>query len=198
MSGWGRTGEWFAVDHWKVRPDILTTAKGVTGAYIPLGVTATTREISDYFEEHYFAHGHTYEAHPLTLAAGVAAVGEYKRLALIERSREMGQYLGKQLKTLQDKHPSVGDVRGLGLFWGLELVRNRKSKLAFNTREDKLQGKPMVADAVAAECMKNGTFINSWINYLIVAPPLIIKREEIDQGISALDSALGVADREIT
>jgi len=196
MSGWGRTGEWFAVDHWKVEPDILTTAKGVTGAYIPLGVTATTRAISDYFEEHYFAHGHTYEAHPLTLAAGVAAVGEYKRLDLIERSREMGQYLGKQLKALQDKHPSVGDVRGLGLFWGLELVRNRKSRLNFNTREEKLQGKPLVADRVAAECMKNGTFLNSWINCLIMAPPLIVKREEIDQGISALDSALQVADNE--
>jgi taurine--2-oxoglutarate transaminase len=196
MSGWGRTGEWFAVDHWKVEPDILTTAKGVTGAYIPLGVTATNHAISDYFEEHYFAHGHTYEAHPLTLAAGVAAVGEYRRLDLIERSREMGQYLGKQLKVLQDKHPSVGDVRGLGLFWGLELVRNRESRLNFNTREDKLQGKPLVADRVAVECMKNGTFLNSWMNCLIVAPPLIVKKEEIDQGISALNSALQIADKE--
>jgi len=109
----------------------------------------------------------------------------------------MGQYLGKQLSALQDKHPSVGDARGLGLFWGLELVRDRKSRLGFNTREEKIQGKPMVADGVAAECMKKGTFINSWINYLIIAPPLIIKREEIDQGISALDSALEVADRQI-
>jgi taurine--2-oxoglutarate transaminase len=89
-------------------------------------------------------------------------------------------------------------VRGLGLFWGLELVRNRKSRLAFNTREDKLQGKSMVADGVAAECMKRGTFINSWINYLIIAPPLIIKREEIDQGTTALDTTLGVADTMIT
>jgi taurine--2-oxoglutarate transaminase len=197
MSGWGRTGEWFAVNHWKVKPDILTTAKGITGAYIPLSVTATTREISDYFEEHYFAHGHTYEAHPLTLAAGVAAIGEYKRLNLIERSREMGQYLGQQLKSLQGKHPSVGDVRGLGLFWALELVRNRKTKQAFSTREDKLQGKPMVVDRVAAECMKNGVFINTWINYLTVAPPLIINKEELEQGISALDRALEIADKEV-
>lgn len=102
------------------------------------------------------------------------------------------------MKALQDRHPSVGDVRGLGLFWALELVRNRKSRLAFNTREDKLQGKPMVADSVAAECTKKGTFINSWINYLIIAPPLIIRREEMDQGINALDSGLRVADREIT
>jgi taurine--2-oxoglutarate transaminase len=90
----------------------------------------------------------------------------------------------------------VGDVRGLGLFCGLELVRNRESRLNFNTREEKLQGKPLVADRVAAECMKNGTFLNSWINCLIIAPPLIVKREEIDQGISALDSALQVADKE--
>jgi taurine--2-oxoglutarate transaminase len=197
MSGWGRAGEWFAVNHWKVKPDILTTAKGITGAYIPLSVTATTREIADYFEEHYFAHGHTYEAHPLTLAAGVAAIGEYKRLGLIERSREMGQHLGKRLNALQERHPSLGDVRGLGLFWGLELVRNRKTKQVFSTREDKLQGKPMIVDRVAAECMKNGVFVNSWINYLIVAPPLIINKEELEQGISALDKALEIADREV-
>ena len=197
MSGWGRIGEWFAVDHWKVKPDILTTAKGITGAYIPLSLTATTRQISDYFEEHYFAHGHTYEAHPLTLAAGIAAIGEYKRLGLIERSREMGHVLGRQLKALQDRHPSLGDVRGLGLFWGLELVRNRKTKHGFNTREDKLLGKPLVVDRVAAECMKSGVFINTWINYLIVAPPLILEKDELEQGISALDKALEVADKEV-
>ncbi len=196
MSGWGRTGEWFAVDHWKVKPDILTTAKGVTGAYIPLSVTGTTRRISDYFEEHYFAHGHTYEAHPLTLAAGVAAISEYKRLKLIERAREMGPNLGMQLESIQEKHRSIGDVRGIGLFWSLELVRDRKSKLAFNTREEKLQGKPMISDKVAAECMKNGTFVNSWLNYLIIAPPLIISEKEIEQGLSALDKALEVADKE--
>ena len=198
MSGWGRTGKWFAVDHWDVKPDIITTAKGITGAYIPLSITATTREISDYFEEHYFAHGHTYEAHPLTLAAGVAAINEYKRLNLIERSRTMGEELGKHLKALQQKHPSVGDVRGLGLFWGLELVRNRKSKEGFNTREDKLQGKPLTVDRVAGECMKNGMFINTWINYLTVAPPLIIEKNELEQGVAILDKALVLADKEVT
>ncbi|MGA3406182.1 MAG: aspartate aminotransferase family protein, partial [Candidatus Bathyarchaeia archaeon] len=118
MSGWGRVGEWFAVNHWKVEPDILTTAKGITGAYVPLSVTVTTGKIADYFEDHYFAHGHTYEAHPLTLAAGVAAIDEYKRLNLIVRARELGQYLGSKLNSLIEKHSSIGDVRGLGLFWG--------------------------------------------------------------------------------
>jgi taurine--2-oxoglutarate transaminase len=197
MSGWGRTGEWFAVNHWSVRPDILTTAKGITGAYVPLSVTATTRDIADYFEEHYFAHGHTYEAHPLTLAAGVASIQEYKRLRLIERSRELGQYVGDQLRSLQDKHPSVGDVRGLGLFWALELVRDRKSKQPFNTREDKIAGKTLTVDRVASQCMKDGVYVVSWINNLIVAPPLIIGRKDIDRGIAALDKSLDIADREI-
>lgn len=196
MSGWGRTGEWFAVNHWKVKPDILATAKGITGAYIPLSVTATTGEIADYFEEHYFAHGHTYEAHPLTLAAGVAGIQEYKRLGLIEHARELGAYVGDRLKALKDKHRSVGDARGIGLFWALELIRNRKTRAWFNTREDKLQGKPMMVDRVAGACMNNGVFFSTWMNYLIIAPPLIIEKEEIDQGIEALDASLGVADKE--
>jgi taurine--2-oxoglutarate transaminase len=197
MSGWGRTGEWFAVNHWKVKPDIITTAKGITGAYIPLSVTATTREIADFYEEHYFALGHTYEAHPLTLSAGVAAIQEYKRLGLIERARELGEYMGKRLKALKEKHPSVGDVRGIGLFWGLELVRNRESRTWFNTREEKIQGKPMMVDRVANECMNNGAYVSSWINYLVIAPPLIIKKEEIDEGVDALDKSLTIADKEV-
>ncbi len=197
MSGWGRTGEWFAVDNWKVKPDILTTAKGITGAYVPLSVTATTREIADYFEEHYFAVGHTYEAHPLTLAAGVAGIQEYKRLRLIERAREEGAYLGQQLMALKEKHPSVGDVRGIGMFWGIELARNRDSKTPFNTREEKLQGKPMMVDRVAAEAMKMKTYVVSWLNTLIVAPPLIVGRAEIDEGVNAIDKALLLADKEV-
>jgi taurine--2-oxoglutarate transaminase len=197
MSGWGRIGEWFAVNHWNVKPDILTTAKGITGAYIPLSVTATTREIADYFEEHYFALGHTYEAHPLTLSAGVAAIQEYKRLGLIERAKELGEYMGNRLKALKDKHPSIGDARGIGLFWGLELVRDRKTRAWFNTREDKIQSKPLMVDRVANECMNNGVFVSTWINYLTIAPPLIVKKEEIDQGIEALDKSLSVADKEI-
>ncbi|HMK82795.1 MAG TPA: aspartate aminotransferase family protein [Candidatus Bathyarchaeia archaeon] len=197
MSGWGRTGEWFAVDHWNVKPDIMTTAKGITGAYIPLAVTATTRKIAEYFEDHYFAHGHTYEAHPLTLAPGIAAIQEYKRLGLIERSREMGKYLGSRLKSLEKSHPSIGEVRGIGLFWAVELVRDAESKEPFNTREDKLAGKPLTVDRLASECMKNGVYLQSWISHLIVAPPLIVTKEEIDQGVNAINKALEIADHEI-
>jgi taurine--2-oxoglutarate transaminase len=101
MSGWGRVGEWFAVDRWNVRPDILTTAKGITGAQVPLGLTATTSAIHDVFRDTYFPHGHTYEAHPLTLAPAVAAIEEYRRLGLLEKSRTDGEYLLARLKEVQ-------------------------------------------------------------------------------------------------
>ena len=108
MTGWGRTGKWFAMDHWNVKPDILTTAKGITSAYVPLGLTATTKKIADYFEDHYFAHGHTYEAHPLTLAPAIAAIREYKRLNLIDRAAELGEYLGRRLHEIGAQPSSRG------------------------------------------------------------------------------------------
>jgi taurine--2-oxoglutarate transaminase len=147
--------------------------------------------------EHYFANGHTYEAHPLALAAGVAGIGEYKRLGLIDRSRKLGERLGKQLHTLQENHSSVGDARGLGLFWAFELVRNKDTKQQLNSREDNLVGRPMMADIVGAECLRNGTYISTWLNYLIIAPPLIIEEDEVNQGVSCLDKSLCIADREM-
>ena len=196
MTAWGRVGEWFAVNHWNVKPDIITTAKGLTGAYTPLGLTVTTSKVADYFENHYFAHGHTYSAHPLTLAPVAAAIKEYKRLDLINRSRSMGEYLGKRLRELKKSHRSIGDVRGLGLFWALELVKNGKTKKPFNERTDVLTGQRIMVNRVAAEMMKQGVYIFSWINCLNAAPPLIITQEELDKGIEALDKALAISDQE--
>ncbi|PWT87354.1 MAG: aspartate aminotransferase family protein [Acidobacteria bacterium] len=194
MSGWGRTGKWFAIDNWGVAPDILTTAKGITSAYIPLGLCATTRKIADYFEDHYFAHGHTYEAHPLTLAAGVAAIKEYRRLNLIERSAKLAPYMEEKLNKLKEKHRSIGEVRGLGLFWGVDLTKNRETHEPFNTYKDKVENKPMVVDKVAAEMMKRGVLIQSWVTHFVIAPPLIITEAEIDFAINAFDESLRVAD----
>jgi len=196
MSGWGRTGKWFAVDHWDVKPDILTTAKGITSAYMPLGLCATTKTIADYFEDHYFSHGHTYEAHPLTLAPAIAAIGEYKRLNLIDRANEMGEYVGRKLNQLKEKHKCIGDVRGIGLFWAVELVKDRATKEPFNTYSDKVSGTPLLVDRVAAEMMKNGVYIQAWVSHFVIAPPLIITREEIDSGVTILDDALRIADEE--
>ena len=194
MSGWGRVGEWFAVDHWGVRPDLLTTAKGITGAHIPLGLTATTEPVHDAFKDRYFPHGHTYEAHPLTLAPAVAAIEEYRRLDLLAKSRRDGEYLLARLREIQARHVSVGDVRGLGLFAAVELVRSRRTKAPFNTEEDKLAGRPLVVDEVTGAMMKEGVYCVGWVSHLIVAPPLIVTREELDHGLEVLDRALAIAD----
>jgi taurine---2-oxoglutarate transaminase len=197
MSGWGRTGKWFAVDNWNVQPDILVTAKGITSAYVPLGLCATTARIAAYFDDNYFAHGHTYEAHPMTLAPAIATIREMQRLNLVERSCAMGQYLGDKLRALVEKHPCVGDVRGLGLFWAVDLVKNRQTKEPLNTKAEKLSGKPLVVDQVAAEMMKQGVAVQAWISHIVIAPPLIIDEADIDAGVSALDSALTLADRSV-
>jgi len=197
MSGWGRTGEWFAVNHWNVQPDILVTAKGITSAYVPLGLCATTERIAAYFQDHYFAHGHTYEAHPMTLAPAIATIHEMQRLNLVERSRVMGQYLGEKLRALAHNHPSIGEIRGLGLFWALDLVKNRETKEPFNTMPDKISGKPLLVDQIAAEMMKAGVLVQAWISHLVIAPPLIIEKSEIDCAVEALDSALALADRSL-
>ena len=184
------------MDHWKVTPDILTTAKGITTAYVPLGLCATNAKIASFFDDHYFSHGHTYEAHPITLAPAVAAINEMKRLRLVDRAREMGPYTGDRLRGLIPKHPSIGDVRGLGLFWAVDLVKNRESKQPFNSMADKIGGRPLLVDRVAADMMSRGVFVQAWVSHLVIAPPLIITREEVDAGIAALDAALAIADRE--
>jgi taurine--2-oxoglutarate transaminase len=197
MSGWCRTGEWFAMDHWKVVPDILTTAKGITNSAIPLGLCATTAKVASYFEDHFFSHGHTYEAHPLTLAPAIASIHEMQRMNLVSRAREMGGYLGQKLSELKPKHPSVGDVRGIGMFWAVELVKNQQTKEPFNTGVDKVAGKSLLVDRVAARMMGNGVYLQAWMSHFVIAPPLIITKEEIDTAVTVFDEALSIADKEI-
>ena len=194
MAGWGRTGKWFSMDHWNVKPDILVTAKGITSAYVPLGLCATTRKLADYFEDHYFSHGHTYEAHPITLGPAVATIEEMQRLQLVERAASLEQYVRDKLEALKEKHPSVGDVRGLGLFFAVDLVKNRITKEPFNTMRDKVEGKPLVVDQIAAKMMADGVAQQAWVSHFVIAPPLIVTKEELDLGIAALDRHLGIAD----
>ncbi len=198
MSGWGRTGTWFAVDHWNVKPDILVTAKGITAAYVPLGLCATTMKIASFFDEHFFSHGHTYEAHPITLAPAIAAIAEMRRMNLVVRAKELEGYFKEKLNALKAKHICIGDVRGLGLFWAVDLVKNQKTREPFNTKLDKVSGVQSVVEKVAAEMMKNGVFLQAWVSHFVIAPPLIISKEEIDIGIAALDSALAIADALVT
>ena len=197
MSGWGRSGKWFAMEHWgspAVEPDILVTAKGITSAYVPLGLCATTEKIGNYFQDHYFAHGHTYEAHPMTLAPAVAVIQEMKRLNLVERAAELAPYVEARLQALKAKHPSVGDVRGKGLFWAVELVKNRNTKEPFNNYADKVSGAPLLVDQIAGKCMADGVILQAWVSHFVIAPPLIVTKEEIDLGIDTLDRHLAIAD----
>ncbi|MBT9329886.1 aspartate aminotransferase family protein [Paracidobacterium acidisoli] len=197
MSGWGRTGSWFAVDNWGVKPDILVTAKGITSAYVPLGVCATTAKVAAHFDDHLFAHGHTYEAHPITLYPAIATIQEMQRLDLVNRARSMGEYLGPKLRALKDRHPSIGEVRGLGLFWAVELVKDHVSKAPLNTRQEKMDGKPLVVDRVAADMMKRGVSVVAWISHFVIAPPLIVEKADLDFAVEVLDASLSIADEAV-
>jgi len=196
MSGWFRTGKAFAVEHWNVIPDILTTAKGCTAAYTPAGVTVTTREIADFFEQEPFDHGHTYAYHPLVLSAIPAAVGEYKRLMQTGLPQRVSKHLKQRLYELGDRHQSIGDVRGMGHFWALELVRDRKTKEPFNVKMDKFGRKPLMTSKVAGDAMSGGVYVAAWYDTLIIAPPLIITQDEVDEAIDIIDKSLLIADRE--
>jgi taurine--2-oxoglutarate transaminase len=194
MSGWGRAGEWFAMNLWGVTPDILTTAKGITSAYVPLGLCATSAKIGDYFQDHYFAHGHTYEAHPMTLGPAVATINEMKRLKLVERAKELEPFVAGLLGELKAKHKSIGDVRGKGLFWAVDLVKNHSTKEPFNTYSDKVSGKPLLVDQIAAKTLADGVILQAWVSHFVIAPPLIVEKEEIERGIATLDKWLHLAD----
>ncbi|MEM4058573.1 MAG: aspartate aminotransferase family protein [Thermoplasmata archaeon] len=197
MSGWGRTGKWFAVDNWAIKPDILTTAKGITGAYLPLSLMATNKRVSDFFEDSYFAHGLTYEAHPLPLAASYAAIQEYHDRKLIENAYNLGPSLKKRLEEIKNSHVSVGDVRSIGLFAALEIVKDQNKKTPFNTYEEKMNGVPLMIDKVAKAALEKGVYLSTWVKHFIIAPPLIINEEELQKGLDVIDESLNVSDKEV-
>ena len=194
MSGFGRTGEWFGCDVFDVEPDIMTMAKGLTGAYQPLGATIVTTEIADHFEDELFCHGHTYAGHPVAVAAGVAAVETYREENLIEHASEVGDYLGERIAELGERHPSVGETRGVGLFRGIELTKDPDERVPFGERTDKVSTGTTVVDEVSAAAADHGTYVANMINTLIVAPPLPITEGEVDEAIDALDAGLEVSD----
>jgi len=196
MSGWYRTGTVFAIEHWNVIPDIITTAKGCTNAYTPLGVTISSRKIADFFEEEPYIHGHTYAFHPLVLSAVAPSIAESKKLMASGLPQKVSSHLEKRLYELEERHECIGDVRGIGHFWSLEIVKNRQTKERFNTKADKFR-KPLVTDKIAAEAQKLGLFMQAWYDNMIIAPPLIITEDQVDEGIEILDKALSVADQEV-
>jgi taurine--2-oxoglutarate transaminase len=196
MTGFGRTGRWFAMDHWDVVPDIMTMAKGMTCGYLPLGATVVRDHIGDYFKDHFFSHGATYAGHALGCAAALRLIPIYQEDNLIEKSAELGNYLLEKAKELQDKHPCVGDVRGLGLFVGLELVKNKKTKAPLTAVDAKIRQGPNPKMEVAKKLGELGMMAMAAnpVNVIAMAPPLIITKDEIDEGVAIMDEALKVAD----
>jgi taurine--2-oxoglutarate transaminase len=192
MSGWGRTGEWFAVDNWKVTPDIITTAKGITSGYMPLGAVIVTDKIAQFFDDKYLYAGLTYNGHALSCAAALATIEVYEEDHLMENAREVGKYLGEKLEAIKARHPSVGDARYIGLFSTLELVENRESK-------DVMPASVMAE--VGKVLRQNGlfTFImaNNLGSMLFIVPPLCITKEQLDEGLAIVEMALEVADANV-
>ena len=174
----------------------MTMAKGISGAYLPVGAAVTSKKIAEYFDQpgNLFSHGQTYAMHPMGCAASIAAINEYKEKKIVENAAKMGKVLGKLLNELKEDHKSVGDVRGKGLFWGVELVKDRKTKEAFSERKDKFDA--TMQNKVCGEMMKNGVYLGNVINTFIVAPPLIVNEKELEEAVSVFGDALKIADKE--
>jgi taurine--2-oxoglutarate transaminase len=194
MVGFGRIGEWFAVDAWAVTPDLITFAKGVNSGYVPLGGVIVSESIWGSFADHPYPGGLTYSGHPLACAAGVASIRVFEETNLLEHVRRLGHEVAEPaLRSLMQRHPSIGEVRGRGLFWAVELVRNRKSREMLVPYNASGAAKEPMNQLVTA-CRELGLWPFSHFNRIHVAPPLIITEEELQDGISRLDQALAVAD----
>ncbi len=195
MAGFGRCGEWFAVNHWNVTPDLICFAKGVNSGYVPLGGVIISQKIADSFKDRAYPGGLTYSGHPLACASAVASINIFKEEKIVENARMIGeQVIGPELRKLQEKHPSIGEVRGLGVFWAIELVRNRDTRqplVPYNSTG--VDAKPM-AD-LAAACKKRGLWPFVHFNRMHVVPPCTISPDEAREGIAIIDGALSVADQ---
>ena len=198
MAGFGRCGEWFAVDHWNVAPDLICFAKGVNSGYVPLGGVIISDAIAATFKDRQYPGGLTYSGHPLACASAVASITIFKEEGIVEHARMLGeQVLGPGLRELQAKHPSVGEVRGLGVFWALELVRDRATRemlVPFNAAGP--AAKP-VNDVLAA-CKANGVWPFAHFNRIHITPPCTTSPDDIRHGLAVLDDALTLADAHYT
>ncbi len=193
MTGFGRTGEWFAVNHWGVVPDIITMAKGLTSSYVPLGAVGMRPHIAEYFEKHVYFGGLTYNSHPIACAAAIATLDVYIEDKLIEHSSQMGELMGAHHQAMLRDHPSVGTVRNIGLFGVLELVRDRTTMepmAPFNGGSDEMR-------AIDRYLLDHGvyTMVRWWD--VMTNPPLCITEAELDEGFAVINDALTIADKAV-
>jgi len=194
MSGFGRTGEWFAVDHWKVVPDLMTMAKGLTSSYVPLGAVAMRPNIAEHFEKNVFYGGLTYNSHPLACAAALGTIQAYEEDDMVGNARRMGLVMAGHHAALKEKHPSVGLTRSIGLFGILELVKNRQTMeplAPFNATSEPMK-------AVGKSLRDHGLYTFVRWHTIMTNPPLCISEEQLAEGFAIIDKALEIADRAVS
>jgi taurine--2-oxoglutarate transaminase len=194
MSGFGRTGEWFALDHWKVVPDLMTMAKGLTSSYVPLGAVGMRPQIAEYFQNRVFYGGLTYNSHPLACAAALGTIQAYEEDDMVGNARRMGEVMKRHHEALKTRHPSVGLTRSIGLFGILELVRSRKTMepmAPFNGTSDEMK-------AVAKYLRDHGLYTFVRWNTIMTNPPLCINEEQLAEGFAIIDKALEIADQAVS
>ena len=195
MAGFGRCGEWFAVNKWNVTPDLICFAKGVNSGYLPLGGVVISQKIADTFKDRAFPGGLTYSGHPLACAAAVASINIFKEEKIVEHARMLGKdVIGPALEKIKAKHPSVGDVRGLGVFWAIELVKNRETReplVPFNAAG--ADAKPMMD--LAAACKERNLWPFTHFNRMHVVPPCNTPIEDVKAGLAIIDEVLDLADK---
>ena len=193
MAGFGRTGEWFSVDHWKVVPDLITMAKGLTSAYVQLGAVGMRRQIADHFEKNVFYGGLTYNSHPLACAAALATIAVYEEDDLIENARRMGTVMRGLLEELESRHPSVGATRNIGLFGIVELIRNRETRepmAPFNSAAPEMQ-------ALGKSFRQEGLYTFVRGNTFFTNPPLCINEAELREAFAIIDKGLEITDQAV-
>lgn len=193
MSGFGRTGKWFGIEHHQVEPDIICMAKGITSGYIPLGGLIVKEEIVRAFDDKALPIGLTYSAHAVSCAAANAVIEVYEKENLIENAASMGKYIDERMAVLAEKHPAIGDFRNTGLLGCVELVKNRKSKepmAPWNATASEME----IMNKVAAKINALGMFTFVRWNWIFIAPPLCINKDEIDEGLEIISRAIAIAD----
>jgi taurine--2-oxoglutarate transaminase len=194
MAGFGRTGRWFAIDHWGVTPDLMTMAKGLTSSYLPLGAVAMRHAIAEVFETKMFYGGLTYSSHPVSLAAALATISVYEEDGLIENAARLDTVMRGHHQRLAAKHPSVGDHRSLGLFGAIDIVRSRDPytpMTAYNATSDEMK-------AIAGYLRRNNVYTMIANNTIHTNPPLCITDEQLAEGFDVIDAALDIADQAVT
>jgi len=193
MSGFGRTGKWFAVDHWGVVPDLMTMAKGLTSAYVPLGAVGMRPAIAKVFQDRAFPGGLTYNSHPLACATALATLAVYEDEDLIARAAAMGAYLKARAAEIANRHPSVGATRSIGLFGLFELVRNRQTyepMAPYNGTSDEMV-------ALGRFFRSRGLYTFVRFNTFFTNPPLVVSEAQIDEGLAIIDEGLAITDRSV-